>query len=197
MLNYSHQRATLARGTYNGNWHPKPPPTIGKTWTIFFPAVLSMFWVITRIIQCSKKNTVLSNSVTCCSRLDYKKWKNGSAADLTKRQNNISQICVSLWQCKPSIGVTSSITHLCAKIGALDPSNNRYKASWNFGCSRSFTKLCSTKTFRREGPFFDPTLSRLSRIIVDIITSSSLLPVLSWALECKTLKFHTSGLFSL
>ena len=58
--------------------------------------------------------------------------------DLQRRQNDISDICIMLLQCKPG-GLVSSIIQLYAKIGALDPSNNRNRC---LGCSRTFKPPC-------------------------------------------------------
>ena len=70
--------------------------------------------------------------------------------------------------------VLSMISHISANIGALDAEleNNKNRCS-NFGCS-SFMHLCSKSTFsiiRPDFSFLNLIVSRLLRIIVDIITS--------------------------
>ena len=123
--------------------------------------------------------------------------RNEKLAALPKRQKDIShiQVCVPLLQCKPNAVVSSPITHLCAKIGALDPGPLRLASNNRNSC----LEILDAESYydpkgpfiHRDYPFLNIIFSRLSRIIVDIITSSSSLPdsKSSWALECKNLNF--------
>ena len=97
---------------------------------------------------------------------------------LPKRQKDIShiQVCVPLLQCKPNAVVSSPITHLCAKIGALDPGPLRLASNNRNSC----LEILDAESYydpkgpfiHRDYPFLNIMFYRLSRII----TSSSSLP---------------------
>ena len=122
-------------------------------------------------------------------------------------QKDIFHCCVPIsgLQCKPSLVVPQSYSQsLCKNRSSGSLKQIKY-VFWYFGCRRRLIQ--HQRDFPSKGLFFSYRLfSMLSRIIVDIITSSSLLPDSSWALEskknsnfthqAKKLKFHTLGLFS-
>ena len=78
-------------------------------------------------------------------------------------------------------------TYLCAKIWASDPSNKRNS------CLEILGTTWASSNYAPKGLFTHGDFS--SKIFLDMITSGSLLPDCSWALECKRLNFYTSGSF--
>ena len=84
-------------------------------------------------------------------------------AALPKRQNDISSIFVPLLQCEPNV----QCTHLCAKFGALYPSNNRKRSGEFLDAAGASSNYAQKGFFDNEDvSFLNLMFSRLSRIIV-------------------------------
>ena len=87
--------------------------------------------------------------------------------------------------------IVSSFYHLsdlCAKIGALNPLNNRNRCLLHAAAPSSY---CTPKRlfFSMETFLSSENVSRLSRIIVEMIRRGSLPPDSRWALESKNWNF--------
>ena len=147
----------------------------GPAWTKYY--LLYMLWVITWTIN-RRWFIVVSQSPRV---LDLKKPK---IADLPKRQLNLSHIYMMPLPvlCTPS-GIVSSSFHpsLWKKMGLSVPQTTGIGVVM-VACSSCCIQDFITWTFWPYGLFFS---ARQLRIIVDIITSYTLLEDVCWALESK------------
>ena len=98
--------------------------------------------------------------------------RRGKMAALSQRKNDIPHLCVPLLQGKLCVVVSSSFCPSMCKIGALDSSNNRNRCLEILD-SAGTSSNCVPKDLLVHGdfPFFNVMFSRLSRIILDTITS--------------------------
>ena len=133
---------------------------------------------------------------TLIGRSDQSLPKAGLSCDekvvaLPKSQNDICHIDVPLVHCKP---FHHPVAHLCAKIGALDPSNNKN------GCLEIWMQQqlqATERTFSPQRLFFSKSNVFYARIIVNIITigpTGACFQTQAKHLRAKT-SFHTPGMF--
>ena len=157
------------------------PPMTGKTWTMFF--LLSMFesWhgpysALKRRLFCQTWwNTAITytpkNQKMAALQIQCRKGKT----------TFLKFLCLSC-----SSGLVEFFHHpianLCAKIGALNPSNNR-KRCLEIMCAAAVSSNYASKGFFAHGDF--SFLNRLWRIFVHTITRGKALSDWSWALVCK------------